>query len=161
MPPRDVDSLSFFELKALVVQLLGEVSTLKQIVAEQRDEIARLKRQKGRPDIKPPSKPSGMDKASRPEPPKGERRGGGNKTAKRVVDEERIIKATVPPGSRFKGYESFVVQDLVLRVHVIRFRRERWLTPNGEQSSRHCRRGCGASAPSCVASFWFSTTRGK
>ena len=132
MPPRDVDSLSFFELKALVVQLLGEVSTLKQIVAEQRDEIARLKRQKGRPDIKPPSKPSGMDKASRPEPPKGERRGGGNKTAKRVVDEERIIKATVPPGSRFKGYESFVVQDLVLRVHVIRFRRERWLTPDGE-----------------------------
>jgi hypothetical protein len=32
MTPRDVDSLSFFELKALVVQLLGEVSTLKQIV---------------------------------------------------------------------------------------------------------------------------------
>jgi len=102
MTPRDVDSLSFFELKALVVQLLGEVSTLKQIVAEQRDEIARLKGQKGRPDIKPPIKPSGMDNASRPQPPKGPRRGGGNKTAKRVIHEERIVKAVVPPGSRFR-----------------------------------------------------------
>jgi hypothetical protein len=73
-----------------------------------------------------------MDKASRPEAPKGPRRGGGNKTAERVIHEERIIKALVPPGSRFKGYESFVVQDLVLRPHVIRFRRERWLTPDGE-----------------------------
>jgi hypothetical protein len=132
MSPRDIDSLSFFELKMLVVQVLGEVSALKQTVAEQRDEIARLKGQKGRPDIKPPIKPSGMDKASQPEAPKGRRRGGGNKTAKRVIHEERIIKALVPPGSRFKGYESFVVQDLVLRPHVIRFRRERWLTPDGE-----------------------------
>ena len=32
---------------------------------------------------------------------------------------------------RFKGYTDFVVQDLVLRPHVTRFRCERWLTPNG------------------------------
>ncbi len=104
---------------------------MKQTVAALREENARLKGQKGRPDIKPPTKPSGMDKASQPEGPKGPRPGGGNKTAKRVVHEERILKADVPPGSRFKGYQSFVVQDLVLRPHVLRFRRERWLTPAG------------------------------
>lgn len=131
MPPADLDGLSNAELKALVVELLGRVAELTRTVTEQGQEIARLKGLKGRPDIKP-SSPSGMEKASRGEPPSNPpRRGGGNKTAKRVIHETRIVKTTVPPGSRFKGYEDFVVQDLVLRPHVVRYRRERWLTPDG------------------------------
>ena len=78
-----------------------------------RGENARLKGLKGPPDIKPGA-PSGMERASRAKPAsKPPRRGGGNKTAKRVIDETRIVKASVPTGSRFKGYEDFVVQDLV------------------------------------------------
>ena len=50
----------------------------------------------------------------------------------RVAVEDRILAAAVPPGSRFKGYADFVVQDLVLRVRCIRYRRERWLTPDGQ-----------------------------
>jgi hypothetical protein len=42
-----------------------------------------------------------------------------------------VIKATVADGSQLKGYADFVVQDLVLRPHIVRDRRARWLTPDG------------------------------
>jgi len=119
------------ELKALVVDLLGRVRDLERQVAARDAEIARLKGLKGRPDIKP----SGMEQATKAASPPaaGPRRGGGNKTARRTIHEERVIKAAAPPGSRFKGYQNFVVQDLVLRAHVLRLRRECWVAPDGQR----------------------------
>ncbi|MCW6511301.1 hypothetical protein [Lichenifustis flavocetrariae] len=64
--PPNIAALFTAELKALVVDLLGRVSALGRVVADQWDEIARLKGLKGRPDIKPNVPPSGMEKASRP-----------------------------------------------------------------------------------------------
>src|SRR3954471_6335393 len=123
----DLDALSPTKLKALVIELLGKVAALEQTVAAQRAEIARLKGLKGRPALKP----SGMEKASEPKPPSSPK-GRRGSVRPRVAVEDQVIKATVPPGSRFKGYADFFVQDLVLRTCCIRYRRERWLTPDGQ-----------------------------
>src|SRR5258707_11725682 len=134
-PPADLDGLSHADLKSLVLKLLEEVAELRRTVAAQRDEIARLKGGPGRPDIKP-SKPSGMDKATDRKPPRaagGEPRPKGSKTSKLSINETRTVKVASPPdGSRFKGYASFIVQDLMIRPLVVDFQRERWQQPDGK-----------------------------
>ncbi|MDG2570729.1 hypothetical protein P7L87_24560 [Vibrio parahaemolyticus] len=91
-----------------------------------KDEIARLKHLPPRP----PFKPSGMEKATQPRPAgPGQRPGRGAKRDRvtRVV----TFRADVPPGSRFTGYKTVVRRDLVLAAEVVRYKRERWLTPDG------------------------------
>ena len=53
VPPIEIDRLSLTELHAIVIRLFDALSDLKRMVTEQREEIARLKVLKGRPDIKP------------------------------------------------------------------------------------------------------------
>ena len=126
--PPALSALSRRQLEALLVDLFGEVATLQQTVAEQREEIARLKGLKGRPNIKP----SGMDKGTAPaKPTRNEKRAGRGKIMPRVGIEEKVINAEIPPGSRFKGYQSFLVRDLVISVRATRYQRERWVTPDG------------------------------
>ena len=127
----DIDALSNADLKTLVIVLVGKVTELERTVAAQRDEIARLKGLKGRPPIKP----SGLDQATAS---KEARRSDCMRPRKRAkstelrVHEERIIPVgPLPHGARFKGYASFLVQDLVLQAKVVRIKRERWRTPDG------------------------------
>jgi hypothetical protein len=123
-----LSSLPRGELEALAERLLAENDALRRALAELKAEVATLKGVKGRPKLKP----SGMEKGTGPEPGAANRgRGGRGRIGRLTVHEERVVAADVPAGSRFKGYEDFLLQDLVLRPHVVRLRRERWLTPDG------------------------------
>ena len=129
--PPNVDALPLTDLRALVVGLLGRIADLERAVAAQREEIARLKGLPPRPQIKP----SGLEKATTPKTPRKSSRPRRRraKGANLIIHEERRLRpALLPSGSRFKGYATFLVQDLVLRPHVVRIRRERWLTPDGQ-----------------------------
>jgi transposase IS66 family protein len=152
MPSPEPDSLERLTSSALigvVRELIGEVRRLqgeneklsgalaKLKVEHQavKDELARLKHLPPRP----PHKSSGMDKGTSVEGPaagveKGERsaRGRGSHFDKLEIDETVVVKAPAPAGSRHKGYEDIVVQDLNLKPKVTRYRRERWETPDGE-----------------------------
>lgn len=134
-PPLDLDTLPLTALKPLTLELLEENAQLVRENTCLRAEIARLKGLKGKPEIKP-SKPSGMEKgsggsgASAEDSGRSRRRRGKS----RAQPQERIVVKVqdVPPGSRFKGYERYVVQDLVLSTRTVEYRRERWLTPDGQ-----------------------------
>jgi len=127
----DIDGLGTADLKRLLLEALAKIAELTAQNAALRGEIARLKGLKGRPAIKP-SQPSGMEEATSPKPSSapGKRRGGRGRQA-RVAVEDRVLTVPAPAGSRFKGYEIYVVQDLEIRPRAIRYRRERWLTPDG------------------------------
>ena len=113
------------ELKASNAALVAEVRDLK-------DEIARLKGLPPRPKFQ--GRPSGMEQAtSKPLGKKGRKRGRGSKVDKLTVTSQVKLKVEAPPGSRFRGYEDVLVQDLRISVEVVCYRRERWEAPDGRR----------------------------
>ena len=148
-PPFDsLERLTHADLIGVVRDLIGETTRLraeneklgvalgKLRVEHQavKDELARIK---GLPP-RPPFKPSGMDKSTDAKEP--ETRGGkkrslrrrGSQLDKLKIGATVVVKADAPAGSRNKGYENIVVQELSLFPQVTQYRRERWETPDGK-----------------------------
>src|SRR5271166_2020540 len=127
-----LERLSLTELVGLVRGLIGEVERLREeneklnaaLASTKRenqqlkDEIRRLK---GLPP-RPPIKPSGMEKAtdrlaaekpSEADAPPPRRRGPG--VSKLSIDGTVTLTAPAPAGSRHKGYEEIIVQDIAFK----------------------------------------------
>jgi hypothetical protein len=114
------------DLLDMILQLRAEVAGLRAENAALKDEIRRLKGLPPRPTLKP----SGMEQSSKrsSSAATGPKRRGSSRA---IVTEERRLCYEPPPGSRFVGRTSFVVQDLTIGVRVVRYHRDRWRLPDG------------------------------
>jgi hypothetical protein len=118
----------------IIANLEAANARLEQTVDELKDEIRRLK---GVPE-KLERKRSSLEQ---PAPPgkKQRRRGKRPGSAKRMKTRELVIDETIPlepeqlpDGAVFHDYRNFTVQDLVVRRHVVRYRRARYLSDTGK-----------------------------
>jgi hypothetical protein len=126
LPPLEERPAWLGALLAVVVALREENHRLCEENQALREEVARLKGHKGKPRIEP-SRLNKKDKAQ----PGGRLKGQGE--TERPVDRTEIVKAEgVPPGSRFKGYADYVVQEMVIKGETVRYRVERWQTKEGQ-----------------------------
>jgi len=112
--PEIAQLLSIIELQIKEIQLL-------------KDEIARLKGQNPKPKIKPSILEKQRNAA------KKNKRKKRTKSSKKIEIHEivPIEPEHIPAGSTFKGYQDYLVQDLIISNWNICYRRQRWKTPDG------------------------------
>jgi len=125
------------DLTPVVSTLLEIIHLQGEQIQQLKDEIAILKGQKARPEIKPSqlekdtNNNDGEDKNN----PDGKRPGSEKrqKTKELEIHETKKIKPEyIPAGSIFKGYKEYFVQDIVIKTHNIKYLLECWQTPEGD-----------------------------
>jgi len=119
-------------LLGIIRQLADRVAELEATNQRLRDEIAVLKGQKPRPDIKP----SLLNTPTEPkdETGKGRRRGKPTrpKTSELTIHDTVELTIDNPPiGATLHGYESYVVQDLEIKNLNTKYQRARYDLPEG------------------------------
>jgi hypothetical protein len=124
-------------LLAIIRELLDRNQQLEETVLQLRDEIAILKGQKPRPQIKP----SSLESATPPSQQEGSKKEKPDKrpgSAKRSKNAELTIHHKMPlhiddlpPGAIFKGYEDYIVQELVIESQNTLYLRARYQLPDG------------------------------
>lgn len=128
--PREQRTPLVEALLAVIRAQQDRIRELEETVQQLRDAIAVLKGQKPRPQIAP----SRLEQ--RPALTPGQKRPGSEKSPKKarltITQERRIPFPDPPSGSVSKGYEEYIVQELVIRAEATRYLRERIVTPDGQ-----------------------------
>lgn len=122
----------------LLEELKQENDTLRIQVQQLRDEVNRLKKEQGKPDIKPDKKKKkdgnhSSEKERRQ--PKSWRK--SSKVDKiQVAREEKLYldRSQLPDDAQCKGYEPVVIQDIQLKTDNIRFLKEKYYSPEQQMT---------------------------
>jgi hypothetical protein len=127
-------------LSNLVEELVAEVQALRAELAQVKDENARLKGGQGRPKLRPGKSAGSTDYSSEQErrtaPPGWQKRGKQDRVRIDRTERVTVDPALLPPDAVFKGYETVVVQDLVLRTDTVAFELAVWYSPTERRSYR-------------------------
>lgn len=126
-------------LLVIVEQLIKQNQKQREEIAILKDEVRILKGEKKRPKFKPSKlDDSTNDDNSAADSDLEENNSQKKKKQRRnkkhlTIHTEKVRKPdALPEGSIFKGYQNFIVQELVIHNKNIRYRLERWLTPEGK-----------------------------
>ena len=152
-------------LSNLVEALYKENLSLKTTIQQLKDEINRLKGQKGKPDIKPNSanKNDNLDKHKFTQPKKEWDK--QSKLDKVKIDDTETIKyeGTLPDDAEHKGYRSVVLQDIIIKTNNIEYKLERYYSPSEGKTYEaplpdHIKGEFGSELKSWVL-FWYFHSR--
>jgi len=126
-------------LLVLVENLIEHTQKQQEEIDVLKDDIKILKGEKKRPKFKASKLDKSTDKeaegtadTTQDDNKKKKSRKRNNKKSLSIHRSEKIKPDNIPEGSRFKGYQDFIVQELVIHNENIRYRLERWLTPDGK-----------------------------
>jgi len=119
-------------LLGMIRQLLDRVGQLEQTNQQLRDEIAVLKGQKPRPEIKPSNLETMQPKTegqADTDPPRQRKRSKNSQLT--IHHEVQLHPEGLLPGATFKGFEPYVVQDLIIKSDNTKYLRGRYDLPGG------------------------------
>src|SRR5712691_3803617 len=130
-------------LRQVVISLMNLVEHLSAKVAQQaeeiqrlRDENNRLKGEQGKPNILPNSK-ANTALSSEKERRVSKLHHKANTHAQIRIDRVEVVKVEkdhLPADAQFKGYEDVIVQDVEFRTENIRFRKEKYYSPSQKKT---------------------------
>nr|QNO48808.1 hypothetical protein IMBEDNDK_00018 [Methanosarcinales archaeon ANME-2c ERB4] len=123
-------SETFRILLQLIEELSGHVEKLKAENQKLRDEISLMKGEQPKPNIKPSGKKPNVDISSEEErKPKNTPKNKKPKTKKDKIKIDRVEvcevdKGILPDDAEFKGYQSVVVQEIVIKTDNVEYKKE-------------------------------------
>jgi hypothetical protein len=129
-------------VRQVVITLMNLVETLSAKVAEQaeeirrlRDELRRLKGEQGAPTFTP--KTASPLLSSEKERHQSTPHRKAHKHAQVKIDRIEVMmieKHLLPDDAQFKGYEEVIVQDIAFHTDTVRFRKERYYSPSQKKT---------------------------
>ena len=129
-------------LRQVVLYLMNTVEVQQAKLAEQaeeiqrlRDEISRLKGEQGKPKIA--ANKGASDLSSRKERRESKPHHKSSKQEKVSIDREVTLKvdgSQLPEDAQFKGDEEVVIQDIAFRTDTILFRKENYYSPGQKRT---------------------------